>query len=208
VDGTYPTTEWEKREVLRDWHDLALPADMPQGPYQIFVGVLEEERLLGEVVLDTIEVRGRAREFTMPEIQHPTEARFGEAIQFLGYDLNSSEVAPGEPLGLTLYWQALQEMEISYTVFTHILDAENRIWGQTDSVPRRGEAPTTSWVEGEIVSDDYEIVVDPEAQPGTYLIEIGMYDASTAKRLSVYDIRADIRGDRVLLQTLRVLSIE
>jgi len=40
VDDTYPTTEWDEGEVLRDWHDLALPADMPEGVYEILIGVL------------------------------------------------------------------------------------------------------------------------------------------------------------------------
>ena len=66
VDDTYPTTEWDEGEVLRGWHDLALPADMPQGVYEMFVGVLEGTELLGEVALGQIEVQGRRRQFTIP----------------------------------------------------------------------------------------------------------------------------------------------
>jgi hypothetical protein len=97
---------------------------------------------------------------------------------------------------------------VSYTVFTHLLDAQETVFGQTDSIPLRGEAPTTSWLPGEVITDEYEIVVDPEAQPGAYQLEIGMYDASSGKRLSVYDIRGGLQGDRVLLQPLQVLRAE
>jgi 4-amino-4-deoxy-L-arabinose transferase-like glycosyltransferase len=206
VDDTYATTEWDEGEVLRDWHDLALPGDIPQGLYEIFVGVLEGQDSLGEVPLGQIEVRGRARRFTIPEIQHPTEARFGDVIQFLGYDLSSDELTAGGTLELTLYWQTLQEMETSYTVFTHLLDAEEHIWGQMDSIPGRETAPTTSWVESEIVTDEYEILVDPAAPAGEYVIEIGMYDASTGERLPVYDMRGQLPGDRLLLEGIRVTS--
>jgi 4-amino-4-deoxy-L-arabinose transferase-like glycosyltransferase len=205
VDGTYPTTEWDEGEVLRDWHDLALPADLPQGAYEIFVGVLDGEELLSEMALGQVEVRGRARQFTTPEIQHPMEARLGEAIQFLGYDLSSDEVPAGGTLQLSLYWRALQEMDTSYTVFTHLLDTEQRIWGQRDSVPRRGEAPTTTWVEGEIVADGYEIVVDPEAPPGEYVIEIGMYDAISGRRLRVLNGAEGQEEDRILLGLVQVV---
>ena len=109
---------------------------------------------------------------------------------------------------LTLYWQALQEMEISYTVFTHLLDAENQIWGQMDSIPGGGEAPTTSWIEGEVITDEYEIVVDPEAPGGEYLIELGMYDATTGERIPVRDASAEPHGDRILLQAMPVLMAE
>jgi hypothetical protein len=205
VDETYPTTEWDEGEVLRDWHDLPLPADIPQGAYELSVGVLEEEELLGEVALGQVEVRGRARRFTIPEIGHPMEARLGEGTRFLGYDLISSEVRAGGTLQLTLYWQALEEMEASYTVFTHILDAEERIWGQKDSIPGGGEAPTTSWVAGEILTDQYEIMVDPEASPGEYVIEIGMYDASTGQRLPLLGDDQALEEDRLLLAAVQVV---
>ncbi len=206
VDGTYPTTEWEQGEILRDWHDLALPANIPQGTYQIFVVVLEGERSVRELVLDTMEVRGRTRQFTMPQIQHPMEARLGEAVRFLGYDLSSSQVASGETLRLTLYWQAVQEMGISYTVFTHLLDPGQRVWGQLDSIPGTGAMLTTSWLGGEVVSDPYDIVVNPEAPPGEYLIEIGMYNADTGQRLPARDTADNPMGDRILLTGIEVVA--
>jgi hypothetical protein len=144
--------------------------------------------------------------FSIPDIQHPVEVTLGEAVRFLGYDLSSTEVKPGDALQLTLYWQALEETEASYTVFTHLLDTDNQIWGQMDSIPARGEAPTSSWAEGEIITDEYEIAVGPEALAGEYVIEIGMYDATTGQRLPVLDARGQPRDDRVLLANVRVLA--
>ncbi len=205
VDDAYPTTEWDEGEVLRDWHDLALPTDMPRGVYEVFVGVLEGEELLGEVALGQIEVQGRVRQFTIPEIQYPMEATLGEGIQFLGYDLGSNEVWGGGTLQLTLYWQALEEMEASYTVFTHLLDMSDRICGQEDSIPGAGTMPTTSWVEGEIIADEYQIIVDPEAPPGECVIEIGMYDASTGQRLPIFSDDQALEEDRILLGAVQIV---
>jgi 4-amino-4-deoxy-L-arabinose transferase-like glycosyltransferase len=206
VYGTYPTTQWAEGEVVKDWHDVSLPGDIPQGDYQVLLRILEGEHLLGQAALGQFEVRGRARVFSIPPIQHLMEAALGESVLFLGYDLSSSEVKPGETLRLTLYWQALQEMQVSHTVFTHLLDLESQIWGQRDGIPGRGEAPTTSWVQGEIITDDYEIVVDPKAPPGEYLIEIGMYDANTGQRLPVYGVAEEPTGDRVLLGAINVVA--
>ena len=132
------------------------------------------------------------------------EASLGEAVRFLGYDLSTNEVRAGGTLQLTLYWQALEEMQISYTAFTHLLDAEKQIWGQVDSIPDRGEAPTTSWVEGETIIDEYEIVVDPEAPRGEYVIEIGMYDADTGQRLRVLSGDQGLEADRLVLGVVQV----
>lgn len=205
VDDTYATTEWEEGEILRDWHDVSLPADIAQGEYEVFIRVLEGDDSVSEASLGRIEVKGRARVFRAPEIQHPVEATLGESVLFLGYDLGSDEVRVEEAIELILYWQALQEMEGSYNVFTHLLDANERIWGQMDSIPQRGEAPTTSWVAGEVITDPYQVVVDPEAPRGTYVVEIGMYDATTGRRLPIYSDGQRLEGDRLLLGAVEVV---
>jgi 4-amino-4-deoxy-L-arabinose transferase-like glycosyltransferase len=205
VDGTYPTTEWEEGEVLRDWHDVRLPPDTPTGDYELSLRVLEGGRTIGQASLGRVQVRGRPHQFDVPEIQHPLEARLGDGVLFLGYDLSSEDVKPGDTLHLTLYWQALSEMQVSYTVFTHLLDAEERVWGQTDSMPLRGEAPTTSWVSGEVIADEYDITEDAGVPPGDYAIEIGMYDASTGQRLAVFTDRGREGGDRLLLGEVTIV---
>jgi hypothetical protein len=73
-----------------------------------------------------------------------------------------------------------------------------------DTIPLRGEAPTTSWVSGEVIADEYDIVVQPSAPPSTYAIEIGMYALHTGERLSVYDARNSLVGDRILLPEIAV----
>lgn len=209
VDGTYPTTEWNEGEVLRDWHDLLVPPDAPQGRHELLLQAIEEGEVLGEIRLGHVEVQGRTREFDIPSMQHIVEARIGQGAFLLGHDLNASVLRPGESILLTLYWQTLEEMDVSYTVFTHLLDAEERLWGQADSAPLGGEAPTTSWLAGEVITDRYEIVVDPETPAGTYRIEIGMYDPTTGERLPVLDSLGQPKDDRVLLQqSIDVVGVE
>jgi hypothetical protein len=194
--------------VVRDWHDLRVPPDAPPGQYEILLEVLKTGEIIGEVSLGHLEIQGRPRQFVAPEIQHPLEARVGEGVLFLGYDLRSDEVWPGDSLQLTLYWQALEEMQISYTVFTHLLDAEEHVWGQMDSIPLSGAAPTTGWMPGEVFADPYDIVVAPDAPPGVYVFEIGMYDATTGQRLPVLGAPGQPEDDRILLQRIQVLATE
>ena len=95
-------------------------------------------------------------------------------------------------------------MDASYTVFTHLLDSDSRTWGQKDNVPQAGGYPTTLWVEGEVVIDEYEIVVKPDAPPGQYVIEIGMYLPQSGQRLPVSDESGQVQGDRVLLGAIEI----
>ncbi len=74
-----------------------------------------------------------------------------------------------------------------------------------NSIPRRGDAPTTACVESEVIADEHEILVDPEAPLGEYMTEIGMYDASLGDRPPIHDAASKVpRGDRMLLERVQV----
>jgi hypothetical protein len=93
-------------------------------------------------------------------------------------------------------------METSYSVFVHLLDGEGQVGGQRDRVPAHeaAPAPTTGWVPGQIVVDAYEVPLDLDAPPGTYRIEVGMYDPREMARLPIVDEEGEpLASDRYLL---------
>ena len=198
---SYPTSRWRPGEVLRTPYDLLLDPALPSGQYRLFVNLLDGDRPVGEgFAIAELSVRGRERLFAVPEIRFPQRADIAHRAALLGYDLDRTSVEPGGVLQLTLYWQALARMETSYTVFAHLLDAEGRVRGQKDGVPCEGVCPTTSWLEGEVIVDRYEIVVDPHAPAGEYQIEVGMYDPQTLRRLPAFDEAGKrLADDRILL---------
>jgi len=201
--GRYPTTEWQSGEVIRDWHGVPIPADTPNGDYHLYVRLTQDGQVSSEVSLGMIRIGGRARSYEIPPMDHDIGWSLGQGVVLLGYDMDET-VRVGETLKLTLYWQCLEQMDKSYTVFTHLLDDEGVIQAQTDRIPLSGEAPTTSWLEREVITDGYEMVVDAQAPAGEQVMEIGMYDADTMQRLAVYDAQGEAQGDRILLGTIRV----
>ena len=71
----------------------------------------------------------------------------------------------------------------------------------------KGTYPTTGWVEDEVITDEYEIVVQSDAPPGEYQIEVGMYDAATGQRLPIFDEGGTrLPGDRILLD--QVITVQ
>ncbi|MFQ6058619.1 MAG: hypothetical protein ACE5MB_07080, partial [Anaerolineae bacterium] len=190
-----PTSEWAAGEVICDHRRLQLPLDLSGGTYQLEVATAEGQA----IALEGLTLQVRERRFTLPQPRVSLKANLGDQVTLLGYDLEETRVAPGGRLHLTLYWQAQADMDISYTVFTHLLDAQQRIWGQVDNVPVQGTYPTIGWLPGEVVADEYAIPVAPDAPPGVYAIEVGMYDAATGARLPVTINGLRVPDDRVLL---------
>jgi len=212
----HPTYRWEQGEEIVDTHVLTIPPDAPEGYYPLWVGMYDiadkkrlpmsdaQGRSLGPSLLLT-HLRVGEPQFEMPDIPYPQEATLGEQIRFLGYDLPSTEAHANESIGLTLYWQCLEEMSTSYTVFTHLLDHEGRMWGQGDSIPHHGDLPTSEWVAGEVIVDSYQIPVASGASPGVYTIEIGMYDAQTGERLPAADPSGNrLAGDRIVVSEVMI----
>lgn len=135
-------------------------------------------------------------------IEYPLQVDLGHRVRLLGYDLDRRLAKPGETIHLTLYWQALTEMDKDYTVFTHLLGKNNLIWGQKDSQPLQGLLPTSSWRMGMTLADRYDIVVASDAPPGEYRIGVGMYLLETMERLPIFDENGKrLPEDRILLDS-------
>jgi hypothetical protein len=120
----------------------------------------------------------------MPGIHNTQHATLSDRVEFLGYDLDLSGAYAGGALNLTLYWRALAEMEVDYTVFTHLLDPQNHVVAGQDNPPVNGTYPTMLWVPGEIITDPYPIALPADLPPGNYAIEVGFYVAETGLRLA------------------------
>ena len=206
----YATSSWERGDVVRGQYELTIDAATSTGECKLILNLVNQDT--GRALLDkglplaSLQVAGRTRRFAVPKaIRHPMQVNLGDRVTFLGYNLVETQVAPGGILHLSFYWQAQQKMATSYTVFTHLLDSENRIWGQKDNVPIRGTYPTTGWLPGEVIVDEYEIPIKPDAPLGEYVLEIGMYDAATGDRLAVFDEQGErMPDDRILLHRVWV----
>jgi hypothetical protein len=111
----------------------------------------------------------------------------------LGYEVSIER----RRITLALYWQALEGTTASFTVFAHVVDAKGQIVGQQDQIPGNGVYPTTSWVKGEYLIDEYDIAFSTDSDDNNLQIEIGLYDARTGERLPVFDDGGQPAGDHI-----------
>ena len=196
--GDHPTYRWQVGEQVVDRYLLLVREDATSGVFPIWLGMYDfgtGSRLpvtdaQGNPVgnsLQLTQVRVGEPDYQQPSPAYPRNVTIGDSIRFRGYDLPSAETAPGDTVTVTLYWECLVPMETSYTVFVHLLGPDGKVYGQQDSVPWQGRLPTTHWVAGEFITDEYHIPVPQDAPPGTYTLAVGMYDVQTGIRLAAVD---------------------
>jgi hypothetical protein len=94
---------------------------------------------------------------TRPEVAHPASIRFGDAVEYIGFNTSKERVSPGEWVDITYYFRVLDRVPQGYQLFTHAQDGfRKRIW---DHPPVRGMYPPENWRPGEYVADEHGIRV-------------------------------------------------
>lgn len=117
------------------------------------------------------------------------DASLDNGIVLDAYRLNSRTLKPGDTLALTLVWRAAGGPTADHwKVFTHLLDSASSVVAQRDAEPADNLRPTTSWKRGEQIEDNYGIAIPDDLPPGSYTIEIGMYDGD---HRSTFDGKTD-----------------
>lgn len=190
----YPLPNWRKREIVRDQLILRLPARMESGLYQLQAVLPNGDTL----EMGPVQVVARKHNFDIPQLAFPLDVSFGDVARLLGYDLDLTQVDTKGQVQLTLFWQAQREMETPYKVFVHLLDESGQIVTQVDREPQAGQAPSTSWLSGEVIIDEIKVPVT-EATAVTRSITVGLYDPSTGQRVPVLNAQGAEVGDNVVL---------
>jgi hypothetical protein len=160
------------------------------------------------VRLETFARQGRELVVIAPPDQdlqppHPVEANLGNQMQLHGYDA-TAEAKAGEGLSVILYWQALSEIPVDYTVFVHLVDSNGERVAQHDDGPRwQVPIPTSTWQSGEIVLDQHLLDLPANLPAGDYQLQIGVYYWETQARLPVLENGTPVR-DYVELGSITV----
>jgi 4-amino-4-deoxy-L-arabinose transferase-like glycosyltransferase len=209
-DGS-PTNTWEQGQVVGDKRELEVLPGTPPGLYQIEVILMDlhsgrtlESEGGGSVLLGPIEVsRWEPLSTDHLDIEKSLEVNLGNKVQLLGYNIESG-FRPGDNVHLVLFWRCLEEMEQGYTVFTQLVDAGDNIVAQKDSPPADGFYPTAKWEVGEVVRDQYDLVIPTNTALGEYKLQVGMYLVETGERLPLVGDRGLLLEDKVVLQLVSV----
>lgn len=123
---------------------------------------------------------------------------FGDAVQFLGYDLQTPVVAAGEEVRLATFWRLNQPLEEAM-MFTHVISPDKQPIAQAD----RLDAPSNFWVKGDLLIQLHEMTLPGATAAGEYPLSIGIYTPSNLERLPVI-VEGQVAGDHLLLPPLAV----
>jgi len=101
--------------------------------------------------------------------------------------LQAPSIQAGKPLTFTLAWHALQEQELDYTIFVHLLNEAGEKVAQLDWQPQDawGPRPLTSWIAGSSIVDQQSLSLPDTLPAGNYHLILGVYNWQTSERLAI-----------------------
>jgi hypothetical protein len=135
-----------------------------------------------------------------PPPSHPLDARLGDAIRFLGYDLAAPAVARGGEVEIVYHFEVLARVPEGWRPFFH-LDGPGG-FRNLDHVPLQGVYPVERWRPGQRIRDRQRISFPVGTPPGLYTIHLGFFRKS--ERMPVTPAQASDGASRLRVATIRV----
>ena len=202
---------WTADGLYRDHAEALFPADAAPGIYRFRWQLLDD----GEIVpaksgqslfssdwatLGSVEVLPWPFLDQAPEVQKPVEANFGNFATLTGTNSNQS----GDRLSVELVWQVTADPETFYLSYVHLIDpATGQVVSQKDWIPGVGLRPTTGWRTGEYLSDVHELDLT-SVVPGTYLLNVGLYEPNSFVRPFVVLNGTDLPNSQIELGEIEI----
>jgi hypothetical protein len=141
-----------------------------------------------------------SREYDLPSLDVSTSIAWDQKLSLLGHDQPLID-REANVVAITMYWQALTDLEKSYTAYFHLIDPEtDTIVAQADIIPRGWSYPTDWWVRDEVVDDMVQIPIE-NVPEGRYELRIGWYDQGTGKRLKAVSDQLQVISDGSVILT-------
>ena len=200
--------------VVHTYADLLIPPDAPTGEHTLWLKDLQGGE---QVALGQVRVGGRPHTFQVPAVVQPLRASFGEAVELLGIDTPSSVIAkPGQVVTITLAWTVVDSPLTDLARFVHVLGTDGRPVTQRAGAPCAGQespqpdtaCPSASWIPGEVLLDQVELVIPADLPPGRYPLATGWYDSATLKRTPARDAQGEPVPDYLLRLPVELVVAE
>jgi hypothetical protein len=121
-----------------------------------------------------------------PPAPDAPQAMLGDHIALAAAEIVPSQASPGQTVRLNVRWYVPRgRPQQDYTTLIHLGQPDRPPLSTGDSPPLGGDYPTRAWRNGEVIDDDYRLVVPAGLSPGRYPVWIGMYDPAGGARLPV-----------------------
>ncbi|MEZ4705748.1 MAG: hypothetical protein R3A44_01000 [Caldilineaceae bacterium] len=219
------TSTWPVGERWIDRVEFAIPPDVAPDLYRIELSfydpatldrlpmraVASGEAVGDPLIIDYLAVGASAAAARIQALAAPVN--FGDQVRLQRWQISDGQGAaidaaahsfpPGETITFEAQWQALTMMNVNYTGFLHIVNADGQLVAQDDHRPMGGFLPTRMWFPRQTVLDRYQITLPTDLPKGAYQLYVGLYEAESGTRLPILE-NGPLGGDALPVQQIEI----
>jgi len=205
-DYRYPMTHWPTGQTIRDRYQLDLETGTPPGTYTLEVRVYGDA---GDLPLSdgsgpaarpgivTVAPPVYALARTQVQPIHLLDQAVTPNLHLLGYDVEPQEGLPGQPVFVTLYWQAQLTPPTDVLVSLGVVSVSGEVLMATAfSHPCGGAYPTSRWRPGEVVRDMYRLDLPPDLPNRSYVLVVRTSDRGNEQMITLGPLAVLFRAHR------------
>ncbi len=210
--GRFPASLWKPGDTFSDRYRIVLdPYTFAPDAADVTIGLTIPGA--GRLAVTDADERNIGATFTLTQVTiespggaypNPVHINFDDKAAIVGYNLSPRSLYAGQPLTLTLYWQALAPMQYEYYVFAHVLGQDNKTWAADDGHPHTSPRRMWRWTSGQVYTDTRVLNLAPDTPPGLYPIELGLYGGPDEERVPIRASDGRPTDDYILLTQIRV----
>jgi hypothetical protein len=132
---------------------------------------------------------------------------FGNKMRLRGWELSTTTLRPGDMLTVTLSWQAIEELNRHYVVFTHLLSPNRKLVAQHDEAPVEELVPAKSWTTNSVFRYPASLELPSDLPTGNYRLLVGVYLWPSMERLPIFSSAPSVhRDNRIEIDTITVFD--
>ncbi|MFQ6059228.1 MAG: glycosyltransferase family 39 protein [Anaerolineae bacterium] len=195
---------WPVGTPIRGRVDVELPLDLPAMEYQVRVKVYDpvSRRNLDvldqrgaaagkEVLLERVRLSKGELSDRLPPIPKALDRPFAAGLKLRGYQVKPASLRPGDPLTLTLWWEALGSVDHEVEQEIRLTDAAGHV-AHREVRPVVPGYPVTRWGGGEINRAIQRVYLPASLPGGQYRLQVGLDDEF--ETLTTIEVQETVRS--------------
>ncbi len=142
----------------------------------------------------------------LADVQNPVAINFGDKIKLVGYELNGEEWRPGEDLLVTMYWEALEDLDEDLWLLMRLVHRRGYDLTFKDGCPSGGKYTTDHWRQGDVIPSVHRLRIPVDAAKHPYRLTLSMHPFDSEEWLPILDEQGRDTGDIVILTLISVVD--